>query len=86
MAALAIAGKLTYVRTRPRPKPPATPLAFYAAALRSFLAQALRVRGKGYSFEDMATLLTNLDTELEKRNKGATAVLKQFGLHPTDAA
>ena len=48
--------------------------------------QALCVRGEGYSFEESVRYLTHLDTELEKRNEGATAVLKQFGLHPTDAA
>ena len=34
----------------------------------------------------MAAYLTHLDTELEKRNKGATDVLEQFGLDPVDAA
>ena len=66
-------------RTRPcdlLPRPWGRPLSL----------QALCVRGEGYSFEETAKLLTHLDTELEERNPGAIAVLKQYGLHPTDAA
>ena len=47
---------------------------------------ALNVAGKGYNFQEMARYLTHLDTELERRNPGATDVLTQFGLDPVDAA
>ena len=47
---------------------------------------ALNVAGKGYNFEDMAQYLTHLDTELERRNPGAAAVLREYGLDPVDAA
>ena len=47
---------------------------------------ALTVAGKGYDFEKMAQYLTHLDTELERRNPGAAAVLRQYGLDPVDAA
>ena len=39
-----------------------------------------------YDFQEAREFLQHLDTELEERNPGAIAVLKQFGLHPVDAA
>ena len=47
---------------------------------------ALNVAGKGYDFQEMAQYLTHLDTELERRNPGATAVLRQYGLDSRHAA
>ena len=47
---------------------------------------ALNVAGKGYDFQEMAQYLMHLDTELERRNPGAAAVLREYGLDPVDAA
>ena len=56
------------------------------AILHKIPIVALVVRGKGYSFEDMASYLTHIDTELERRNPGATEVLQKYDVDPVDAA
>ena len=46
----------------------------------------MTLRGKGYDHAEAQWQLLFLDTELERQNPGAIAVLRENGLDPTDAA
>merc|ERR1712139_27181 len=47
---------------------------------------ALNLRGKGYDFMKSMQFMRHLDTELEKVNPGAPALLRANGLEPVEAA
>ena len=47
---------------------------------------AVSLRGKAYDFAEAQHTLTFLDTELERRNKGASAILVKNNVQLIDAA
>jgi hypothetical protein len=61
-------------------------LELYAAIEAGVPIIAISVQGKGYDFARAAELMLHLDTELERVNPGACAMLRKEGVDPVDAA
>ena len=60
-------------------------LEIHAAVSAGIPIVGCTLRGKGYDHSEAQNQLTFLDTALEQKNPGASAVLRQNGLDPRDA-
>ncbi len=61
-------------------------LEIHAAVTAAIPIIAVQLRGGEYDFATARHTLTYLDTELDRRNPGATAILQQHSVQPVDAA